>query len=110
MPNGTATVLAGAAVEALLLWAIQQDATKLASSKTAPSGKPIERWDLVELIAVAHELDLIVPATRTQAELARGFRNLIHPGRAQRTGTACDRGTSLTALAAVELVVRDLSR
>jgi hypothetical protein len=45
----------------------------------------------------------------TQADLARDFRNLIHPGRAQRTGADCDRGTALTALAAIELVVRDLS-
>jgi hypothetical protein len=103
------TVLAGAVVEALLLWAIQREPNGFVAIELAPK-KPIERWDLAELITVAHELNLIDAATRKQADLARDFRNLIHPGRAQRTGPACDRGTALTALAAVELVVRDLSR
>jgi hypothetical protein len=34
--------------------------------------------------------------------------HLIHPGRAIRIGQACDRGTALSALAAVELIARDL--
>jgi hypothetical protein len=100
------TVLAGAAVEAMLLWIIQDDPGGLASA-TKPSTPP-ERWDLVDLIRGAREMNCITEATASQANLARDFRNLIHPGRAQRTGTVCDRGTALSALAATELVVRDL--
>jgi hypothetical protein len=105
-----ATVLAGAAVEALLLWAIQSPtaATALAALANKPSGPP-DRWVLAEYIAVAERLKLIETNTATQAGLARDFRNLIHPGRAQRTAQICDRGTALSALAAVELVVRDLT-
>jgi len=58
---------------------------------------------------VARRLQLIEPETATQAQQARSFRNLIHPGRAARLGQKCDRGTALSALAAVELTVRDLT-
>jgi hypothetical protein len=46
--------------------------------------------------------------TATQVDLAREFRNLIHPGRSARLAKVCDRGTALSALAAVELIVSDL--
>ena len=39
---------------------------------------------------------------------AQDFRNLIRPGRAQKHALACDRGTALAALSAVEFVARDL--
>lgn len=99
--------MAGAAVEALLLWAIQLDPTKLAVVAQKPKGAP-EDWGLSGLIDVASALGLIEANTATQAHLAKNFRNLIHPGRAQRTSEVCDRATALTALAAAELVVRDL--
>jgi len=117
-----ATVLAGAATEALLLWAIQENESKksgaiqnaipvLMSSgklKNRPDGNP-ERWHFFELIEIASSLGLIKPDTSTQARLGKDFRNLIHPGRAARLGLVCDRGTALSALATVELVARDLS-
>ena len=101
-----ATVLAGAASEALLLLAIQ-NAPGLASLPTKPKGSP-EDWGLGDYIAVATALGLIKSTTAQQARLAQNFRNLIHPGRAQRLGDVCDRATALTALAAVELLARDL--
>ncbi len=102
-----ATVLAGAAAEALLLWAIKS-APGLPALAKKPNGAP-EDWSLGNYIAVASSLALIKSATSQQASLAQNFRNLIHPGRAQRLGEVCDRATALTALAAVELIVRDLS-
>jgi hypothetical protein len=115
-----ATVLAGAAVEALLLWAIQQidpgrvaDAARVciaAGSFSQSPGTPPERWTFSDYIAIARELALITPNTATQANLAKDRRNLIHPGRAQRLGQPCDRATALVALAAVEFVARDLTR
>lgn len=116
------TVLAGSALEALLLWALQQRETAtpgvLAGAGTAlvgngtltrPPDANLERWHLHESIAAALHLRLIEPATATQAGQAREFRNLIHPGRAQRLGQTCDRATVLAVLAAVEFVVRDLT-
>jgi hypothetical protein len=117
-----ATVLAGSATEALLLWAVkevdQQEngavtgaISSLVASRTLsqkPDSDP-ERWNLIELIEVALQVKLISPRTAAQARLGKDFRNLIHPGRALRLGEVCDRATALSALAAVEHVVRDLS-
>jgi hypothetical protein len=108
-----ATVLAGAAAEALLLWAITErksaaeieaaHAAVISSARSDPNW-----WDLDGYIKVAKALGLIEDETAKQGDLAREFRNLIHPGRAARLAKKCDRGSALGALAAVELIVRDL--
>jgi hypothetical protein len=64
---------------------------------------------LPDYVEVAGELRIIKTDTVQQARLAKNFRNLIHPGRVIRLGQKCDRGTALSALAAVELVRRDLT-
>jgi hypothetical protein len=116
-----ATVLAGSAIEALLLWALQEyvkrnPGTLIAATAALLGGNlnrqpdpDPERWDLHEYIEVAAHLRIIESDTATQARQAKGFRNLIHPGRARRLGQKCDRATALAALAAVEFVVRDLT-
>jgi hypothetical protein len=112
-----ATVLAGSIVEAVLLCALQQqDSARLTSAIANASGRALrrnpaadlERWNLHEFIEVAAEGG-IKADTASQARLAKDFRNLLHPGRASRVGQICDRGTALAAVAAVELVVRDLT-
>ncbi len=117
-----ATVLAGSATEAMLLWAIEEAERATAGTVMAAVGalvttlilvrrpKPSpDQWDFIELIEVAQHLTLVTDETATQCRLCKNFRNLIHPGRAARLGQVCDRGTALAALAAVELVVRDLT-
>lgn len=114
-----ATVLAGSAIEALLLWALQQhpsrDITRaiqtLIASRilTREPSKSLESWDLHEYIEVAVTLSVIKTDTAEQTRLARKFRNLIHPGRAQRVAQICDRATALSAVAGVEHVIRDLT-
>jgi hypothetical protein len=109
-----ATVLAGAAAEALLLWAIteRKSASDVETARAAvipKASKDPNDWGLDGYIKVARHLALIEDATEKQADLAREFRNLIHPGRATRLGKTCDSGTALSALAAVQLIVRDLS-
>lgn len=125
MANGEwkgATVLAGSATEALLLWAVQEANRRtngiVATAVSAlvgvgtlapkPNSNP-DRWNLIELIEVALYMALITPETATQARLGKDFRNLIHPGRAARLDQVCDRATALSALAAVEHVARDLT-
>jgi hypothetical protein len=115
-----ATVLAGAAVEALLLWRLQQKPPGLDAIENAVvdlvadntfTKKPsdcMDRWDLHHYIEVAVQLDLIKPDTASAARLARNFRNLIHPGRAARLAQNCDRATAYTAIGALEHVIRDL--
>jgi hypothetical protein len=113
-----ATVLAGAAIEALLLWALQKHSSEeingtrktLVSSKQLSSkfSTKLEDWTLDPLIKVAEQLGVIKTETTTLARLTKDFRNLIHPGRAIRLAQTCDRGTALSALAALEHVVRDI--
>jgi hypothetical protein len=107
-------VLAGAAAEALLRWAITERKSKpevesARATRIPNAHKDPNSWDLDGYTRVARSLGLIEAETEKQADLAREFRNLIHPGRSTRLAKVCDRGTALSALAAVELIVRDLS-
>jgi hypothetical protein len=114
-----ATIIAGSVIEALLLWALQQeDSVKVmtAINTLLSNGvlkqrahTDLERWNLHEYLEVAAEIGVIRAETADQARLAKDFRNLIHPGRAARLGQACNRGTALSAMAAVEHVVQDLT-
>jgi len=114
-----ATVLGGSAIEALLLWALQQQQpSAIASSITAvrSAGKlrkqppaNLEEWNLHEYTEVAAHLGVIKDDAAQQTRLARHFRNFIHPGVAQRLAQKCDRATALSAVAGMEHVVRDLT-
>ena len=114
-----ATVLAGATVEALLLWALKQQnpddiktavSALVASKKLRSDTKPTpDGWVLHQLIEVAEELNVIKNETANQARLAKDFRNLIHPGRSIRIGQKCNKGTAHSAIAAIEHVLWDLS-
>jgi hypothetical protein len=121
-----ATVLAGSVVEALLLWALQQQPSeklreaveRLRKENDPATKKPIlgrkpdnelKNWVLHDFIEVGLELGVVTADTAAQARLGKDFRNLIHPGRALRLEQVCDRGTALSAVAAVELIVRDLT-
>jgi hypothetical protein len=106
-----ATVVAGSVVEALLLWALEThgEPTVRAAVRGIPP-TPLNEWTLSPMIAAAAGCALVTSDTKKQAELAQNFRNLIHPGRQQRLKEACDRGTALGALAAVERVAADITR
>ncbi len=113
-----ATVLAGSVIEALLLWALQERdpaevhaaVAKLGPSKLSwKTAKDLDLWDLADYIEVAFELKIVEENTQKQIRLAREFRNLIHPGRSQRLAQKCDRSTALSAMAGMELVIRDLT-
>jgi len=115
-----ATVLAGATIEALLHWRLQevppsaaevQSAinTVVAAGKISNPHADMDRWELHHFIEIAAHLNLIKPDTASAANLARSFRNLIHPGRAARLAQNCDRATAYSAVGALEHVVRDLT-
>jgi hypothetical protein len=108
-------VFAGAAIEALLLWALQQDeqaADRVVSTErsSAKSAKSLNDSYLPEFIERALAQKLIGEATASQARLAKDARNLIHPGRSARLGASCNKGTALAGLAGLEQVVADLAR
>ena len=97
-----ATTFGGAALEALLLWALKR--VKL---REMPK-RPLDEMALAELIRLAVKNQVIDEASERQASLARDARNLIHPGKALRSGEACNKTTALTALTAVYRVIDEL--
>lgn len=99
-----ATVFAGAVLEALLLWALKQ-----VTLSSAPK-RPLDQLHLAELISLATSNGVIDAATEQQAGLAKDARNLIHPGRALRSGEACNKATALAALAAVYRLIDQLKK
>jgi hypothetical protein len=111
----SATVMAGSALEALLLWTVSrfsENQRRTAMEKCGLGNLDAQRpeaWrGLDDYIKVARELRAISEDTAKQASLARNFRNLIHPGREMRKSMKCDRGTARSALASVDHVVRDI--
>jgi hypothetical protein len=116
-----ATVLAGATIEALLHWKLQEPPITLASRDVAvkasveakkmqnPSSD-IDYWTLAQFVEVAAHLGMIKSDTATEVRLAQNFRNLIHPGRAARLNQTCDRGTAYSAVGALDHVIRDLGQ
>lgn len=108
-----ATVLAGSVIEALLLWAlgrIGEAAVRVQCAQVNLPKQGLEHWALGAFIGAASACNLIADATKTQAELAQDFRNLIHPGRALRLGASCTLGTAYAALAAVDAVCTDFAK
>jgi len=117
-----ATVLAGATIEAVLLYVLHSvqdaDPSKISTSintlvsngtlNTSP-GNNLDKWSLHPLTEVAADLRLIREETATQIRIARDFRNLIHPGVSVRKNIVCNRGTALSALAGLEHTINDLS-
>ncbi len=115
-----ATVLAGAAIEALLLWRLRQftgqertDAVNrclgAGTLKHRPKSDPLE-WTLPEMIETSAELKILRSNTVTEARQSKDFRNLIHPGRVLASDAECNRGTAFSAVAALDFVVTDLGR
>ena len=117
-----ATVLGGAAIEALLHWKLSTPQTAAADVTTAkknaissgrlqtPPRADLDQWNLIDFIAVARELGVIEEKTFKQANSARDYRNFIHPGYAARQKQVCDRAAALAVLSGLEHVIRDLSR
>jgi hypothetical protein len=116
-----ATVLAGATIEALLLYELlvvqDSDSTKFSTKKdtlvsngvlSRSTGNDLNKWTLHQLTIVAADLEIIREETAIQINIARDFRNLIHPGVSVRKNIVCNRGTALSALAGLEHTINDL--
>jgi hypothetical protein len=114
-----ATVLGGAAIEALLLWKLDtvpwpdvETVAKVVRKWKNPP--PLNDWHLPDYIEVAAGVPTVKTViTANTAELLRvvkNYRNLIHPGASIRTAEACDKRTAYAVLAGVAGVINDLTR
>jgi hypothetical protein len=104
-----ATVFAGTAIEALLLWLVRTRGGDVPVA-AAPEQDPLNRASFEELIKRAEAAQLLDAATLDQIRGGQAARNLIHPGRSIRLGRLCSRGTSLVALSAFYILVEDLAK
>lgn len=117
------TVIGAAAIEALLLFTLQeirnQEQNKFDTSiqplidnkkLSKATAKKLNKGILYEYISIAEQLNIIKKETAGHAMFAKDFRNLIHPGRSKRKMQTCTRGTAMSALAALELVNEDLEK
>jgi hypothetical protein len=97
-----ATIIAGHVIEALLLWAVKNKAG------VSPFKRPPDELHLHDLIVEAKKRGLITSECKQLAELAQDARNLVHPGKATRSGTTFTKGTALTALSAIYKIAEGL--
>ena len=110
-----ATVLGGAAIETLLYWKLSPPQTPVTQRDAAAKrlakipAADFDRWELFDFIAVAKELGVIGDSTFKQADTARDYRNLIHPGRASPKKQVCNRATALAVISGLEHVINDLN-
>lgn len=105
-----ATILAGAAIEALLLWRLkQEDAKTLGAKIDFAKVADMEEWGLHNLLKASKVVEIITDKTFTEADLAKSYRNLIHPGRAKRLQQKCTKATALTALASLAHVIENIT-
>jgi len=101
-------VLCGSLTEALLLEVIQIEEAKARASSKAPK-RPLERWDLHDLLEVAIDLGLINPGAAVLAKGIKDYRNLIHPGKEVRTKFHVGPEEAAISRQFLELVIRDLA-
>jgi len=104
-----ATVLSASVIEALLLWELKQHPPNDDSTLKSISSKPLEEWDLYHYLQGANKLGCLLSDTIKEAEQAKEYRNLIHPGRTERLKMTCDLGTAHVAIGAADHVARDLA-
>jgi hypothetical protein len=103
-----ATTSAAVALEAVLLWEIKRLRNSAIEDASKKPEKNPDNMVLADLIEEACNQGAISDGAAKQAHLARDARNLIHPGKVARSGTACDKATALAAFAGLYRVASEL--
>lgn len=117
-----ATVLSGATVEALLLWAIlRKDRASAGALAALVRGLPIKQkakdnpdptsihWGLTEYIEVAVAWGIVESNDPRLLNEIRVARNLIHPAKTEREKMRCGKDTAHAGMAAIERVILRIS-
>lgn len=108
-----ALVSFGSVLEGLLTWALLQHKDKAlrstkACKKKSGDVKPLEKWNLSNLINVAIDLDLIGKVAKEASWGVKDFRNLIHPYRLLQQSARPDIALAMSAYSAVLEISRSL--
>ncbi len=104
-----ATTSAAVALEAVLLWEVKRLRNSAIEGARKKSEKNPDDMVLADLIDEACNQEAVSDGAARQAHLARDARNLIHPGKVARSGTACDKATALAAFAGLYRVASELT-
>lgn len=102
-------ILAGSAIEAILLDLLERDPTKAKASTKAPKEPDLKKWDLADLIKVSVDLKSVTDGVEKLSDPIREYRNLIHPGNEIRRKLKFDAGEARIAFEVLGIVCRDLS-
>lgn len=103
-------ILAGGAIETILLDQLVANRAKALASPLAPRGKAdIGRWDLADLIAVAVDIDVVPQGADKLSHSVREYRNLVHPGAEIRSGLVFDKEEARIAIEVLNMIHRELS-
>lgn len=109
-----ASALYGSILEVILLGWLQREPARAMQANCTPrdragQAKPLERWTLAELIAVATELDYIDASHARHAQALRESRNLIHPHKQIRERSTPDGRLALISQNVVGAVLEALA-
>jgi hypothetical protein len=102
-------VLAGGAMEAILLDRLTLDKERSVLATSAPKTTDLTRWDLSNLIKVAVELKLVNSSVEKLSHSVREYRNLIHPGNELRNKLTVGAEEARIAIEILNLIDRELS-
>ena len=103
-------ILAGGAIEAILLDLVRQDEPRARANTKAPKSTDITRWDLKDLIAVCVDMGVVSAGVERLSSPIREYRNLVHPGNELRTGLRFDAEEARIALEVLNIVHRELAK
>jgi hypothetical protein len=108
-----AIVACGSVVEGLLTWALlQREDLALQSSKACKDRqgrvRPLQEWNLSNLIDVSAELELIGKTAKQASWALKDFRNFIHPYNVLKQSARPDPALAMSAMAALIEIRRSL--
>ena len=106
-------ILSGGILEAMLLDTLGGEADRAAEAfkleyKKTPA--TLDRWQLVELVAVAGRLGMIPSAAIHLSQALREFRNLVHPGKQLRESVHLSGEEADMSTAIVEMCLRAIAK
>lgn len=103
-------ILAGGAIEAILMDLLMQNHKRAKTASNAPKNKPdIGTWVLADLIKVCVELHLVTAGVEKLSDPIREYRNLVHPGNEIRQRLEFGKEEARIAIEVLNIAHRDLS-
>ncbi len=108
--NKSVIILAGSAIEAILVDCLLADEARARGSRKAPTETDIRRWDLNDLINVGVDLNIVTIGVEKLSHSVRQYRNLVHPGNEIRNNLVFDKEEAKIAVEVLHIIHRDLSK